>query len=219
MDYIFGIVMRNGIEVENLKVTGQSHTDFQGFQQVIREYPDSIIVDNFRIVDKYREAEDTAGKTYDWYIIDNHNQYVDKYTPDANNFKEEINATTSIVFVTMAEKGDIDDATSAEHTDMFSEWKYPVKYTTGNIRRYNDNLYRCLQPHTSQMDWTPDVAVSLWKQIGDPTEEWPEWSQPIGAHDAYNTGDKVSHNGKHWRCICDGNVWEPGVYGWEEIFN
>jgi len=31
------------------------------------------------------------------------------------------------------------------------------------------------------------------------------------------TGDKVRHNGKIWVSIADYNVWEPGVYGWEEV--
>ena len=77
-------------------------------------------------------------------------------------------------------------------------------------------LYKCIQDHTSQEDWTPDKAVSLWVCTSDPAEEWPAWSQPVGAHDAYNAGDKVSHNGKHWTSAADGNVWEPGVYGWTE---
>ena len=50
----------------------------------------------------------------------------------------------------------------------------------------------------------------------DPADKWPEWSQPLGAHDAYSKGDQVSHNGKHWISTADANVWEPGVYGWEE---
>lgn len=66
------------------------------------------------------------------------------------------------------------------------------------------------------MDWAPDVAVSLWVSISDPAEEWPEWSQPVGAHDAYQTGDKVTYNGKHWISTADNNVWQPGVYGWAE---
>lgn len=90
-------------------------------------------------------------------------------------------------------------------------------YAVGNIRQYNGELFRCVQAHTSQADWTPDATASLWKKIGDPTEEWPAWSQPIGAHDAYNSGDKVSHNGKHWTSNIDANVWEPGVYGWTEV--
>ncbi len=96
-------------------------------------------------------------------------------------------------------------------------WTYPVAYAVGNIRQYNGELFRCVQAHTSQADWTPDATASLWKKIGDPTEEWPAWSQPIGAHDAYNSGDKVSHNGKHWTSNIDANVWEPGVYGWTEV--
>ena len=93
----------------------------------------------------------------------------------------------------------------------------PVAYAAGNIRQHNGELFRCVQAHTSQADWTPDATASLWKKVGDPTEEWPAWSQPIGAHDAYNSGDKVSHNGKHWASNVDANVWEPGVYGWTEV--
>lgn len=122
----------------------------------------------------------------------------------------------SIAFVTLAELGSIDDVTAGEHAEAFAEWAFPVFYKTGSIRRFGGGLYRCVQEHTSQEDWTPDTAVSLWVRISDPSEEWPEWSQPVGAHDAYNAGDKVSHQDKHWISEADGNVWEPGVYGWSE---
>lgn len=122
----------------------------------------------------------------------------------------------SIVFVSMAEGGQLDDVTAVENADQFSPWAYPVAYAVGNIRRYGDDLFRCVQAHTSQADWTPPAVPALWTKIGDPAEEWPEWSQPVGAHDAYQAGAKVSHNGKHWTSTADGNVWEPGVYGWEE---
>lgn len=123
--------------------------------------------------------------------------------------------TGGIMFVTLAEAGSIDATTAAEHADLFTPWAYPVAYKTGQIRRYTDGkLYKCLQDHTSQEDWTPPAAVSLWVAVADPAEEWPEWSQPVGAHDAYNRGDKVSHNGKHYTSDVDANVWEPGVYGW-----
>lgn len=56
----------------------------------------------------------------------------------------------------------------------------------------------------------------MWTRIGNPLEEFPEWVQPIGAHDAYEAGPKVSHNGKKWVSTAPANVWEPGVYGWEE---
>ena len=109
--------------------------------------------------------------------------------------------TGGIMFVTLAEVGSIDAAN-----------------VVGNIRRYTDGkLYRCLQAHTSQADWTPDTASSLWAITADPAEEWPAWSQPIGAHDAYSAGAKVSHQEQHWISDTDNNVWEPGVYGWTEV--
>lgn len=137
---------------------------------------------------------------------------------DAGTEITKSNEAGGIVFVTMAEAGSIDDVTAAEHADLFTPWAYPVNYSVGQIRRYTDGkLYRCLQAHTSQADWTPDAAVSLWVSISDPSEEWPEWSQPLGAHDAYPAGAKVSHNGKHWTSDIASNVWEPGVYGWTEV--
>lgn len=119
-----------------------------------------------------------------------------------------------IVFVTLTEAGSIDPETAAEHADLFAQWAYPVNFTVGQIRRHGDRLYKCLTAHTSQADWAPDVAVSLWVSISDPAEEWPAWSQPVGAHDAYPAGAKVSHGGKRWTSDTTANVWEPGVYGW-----
>lgn len=135
---------------------------------------------------------------------------------DAGQEITKTNTTNGIAFVTMAEAGQIDDVTAGEHADLFTPWAYPVKYTEGQLRQYGGKLYRCISAHTSQVDWTPDVSVSLWKEAADPSEEWPAWSQPRGAHDAYNKGDKVSHNDQHWTSDVDANVWEPGVYGWSE---
>ena len=100
---------------------------------------------------------------------------------------------------------------------LFDEWQTGTAYTTGDIRKRNSKLYRCLQNHTSQEDWAPEAAVSLWVEIADPSIEWPDWVQPTGAHDAYAQGAKVTHNEKHWTSDVDSNVWEPGVYGWTEV--
>lgn len=129
--------------------------------------------------------------------------------------QEEIENATSIAFVALAENGIIDEVTVAEHTALFSPWAANITYTVGALCQCSENLYRCVQGHTSQDDWTPDVTPSLWTKVGDPTVEYPEWSQPIGAHDAYMNGDKVTYNGQHWISTADNNVWQPGVYGWE----
>lgn len=74
---------------------------------------------------------------------------------DAGAEISKANTTNGIVFVTMAEAGSIDPVTAAEHADLFAEWAYPIAYTVGQIRRYNGTLYKCVQAHTSQADWTP----------------------------------------------------------------
>ena len=127
-----------------------------------------------------------------------------------------VGEASNIAFVVMAEAGSIDDTTAGEHAEVFAPWAVPVNYKAGNIRRHGGKLYRCVQDHTSQEDWTPDAAASLWVCTADPAEEWPAWSQPVGAFDTYGIGAKVSHNDKHWTSDTDNNVWEPGVYGWTE---
>lgn len=127
-----------------------------------------------------------------------------------------VQSASAVAFVALCEVGTLDTVTASEHADLFSPWAYPIAYTVGQLRRYNGTLYKCVQAHTSQADWAPDKAESLWSVAADPAEEWPAWSQPVGAHDAYVKGAKVSHNGKHWTSSVDSNVWEPGVYGWTE---
>lgn len=92
-----------------------------------------------------------------------------------------------------------------------------VAYAAGDRRRYDGMLYKCLQAHTSQEDWTPGAAPSLWVRIDDPAIEWPAWVQPTGATNAYPAGAKVSHNGSHWISDVDANTWEPGIYGWTQV--
>lgn len=110
------------------------------------------------------------------------------------------------------------DEQAATAAELYQPWSGDgVEYAVGDRRRYEGELYRCLTAHTSQAAWTPTDAPSLWVRIDDPAIEWPEWRQPTGATDAYPMGAKVSHNGKHWVSNVDANVWEPGVYGWDEV--
>ena len=127
-----------------------------------------------------------------------------------------VQSASAVAFVALCEVGTLDAVTASEHAELFAEWAYPIAYTVGQLRRHNGTLYKCVQAHTSQADWAPDKAASLWSVAAAPAEEWPAWSQPVGAHDAYAKGDKVSHNGKHWISTADANTWEPGVYGWTE---
>ena len=107
------------------------------------------------------------------------------------------------------------DEAALENIMLYPAWKEGIEVSVGKRLRYFDELYRCEQAHTTQADWTPDLTPALWVVVS--LDEWPEWVQPIGAADAYNQGDKASHNEKHWISDVDANVWEPSVYGWTEV--
>ena len=96
-------------------------------------------------------------------------------------------------------------------------WAEDGTYTTGDRVQYADRLWKCLQPHTAQAAWTPTDAPSLWAEVlPGQNGDIGEWAQPDSTN-PYMTGDTVTHNGKTWRSTVDNNVWEPGVYGWEEV--
>ena len=100
---------------------------------------------------------------------------------------------------------------------MFEYWEPGKAYVVDERVTYEDNVYKVLQAHTSQVGWEPNVAVSLFAVILIPDPSViPEWVQP-GSTNPYMTGDKVRHNDKIWISTVDYNVWEPGVYGWEEV--
>ena len=97
---------------------------------------------------------------------------------------------------------------------LIDEWVAEVEYVADkSVVRYEDVLYRVITSHRSQSDWPPSGVPALYKIIEAPGVIGP-WRQPLGEHDAYQTGDKVTHKDKTWESTADNNVWEPGVYGW-----
>lgn len=93
---------------------------------------------------------------------------------------------------------------------IVSDWLEDEQVAVGFLRKYNGVNYRCIQKHTTQASWTPDVSPSLW--VVAPTiggGGYPIWVQPAGSQDAYQTGDIVEHNGSNWESLVDANVWEP----------
>ena len=106
------------------------------------------------------------------------------------------------------------DGDALDMVGLFAPWGEDVTYAVGDRIRYEDILYKCVQSHTSQSDWTPDITKALWTVVS--IDEFPQWVQPTGAQDAYMAGDKVSHNEKHWISDVDANVWEPPTM-WSEV--
>lgn len=112
-----------------------------------------------------------------------------------------------------------------EVPSMFPKYKVGKAYAVKEVFAYGENevgdpqLYQVLQAHTSTEEWTPDTANSLYKAIGVTEEGYAEWVQPLGASDAYNTGDVVSYNGVVYKSVIDNNTWSPEAYpaGWSVV--
>lgn len=122
----------------------------------------------------------------------------------------------------------LDENSAMEIATVYPAWngdehKYAInEYCVYGINEVGDpQLYRCLQAHTSQSDWTPDASPSLFKAIGISGDGIPVWSQPVGTEDAYMKGDKVHYpdaEGDVYESLIDYNVYSPEAYpaGWEK---
>lgn len=122
---------------------------------------------------------------------------------------------TDLVAFLKAARLTVDDNTALTGIELYPVWTVGIAVSVGDRYQYEGKLYKCVQAHTTQADWTPDVTPALWVIVS--LEEWPDWVQPTGSHDAYAKGDKVTHNSKKWTSDVDANVWEPGVYGWTDV--
>lgn len=113
----------------------------------------------------------------------------------------------------------LDDTDALEAVELFPVWVVNTDYAVDVRVRYADHLYRCVQAHTSQTDWTPDATPALWTEVAKPGEI-PVWRQPTGAQDAYMKGDKVHYpdaGSPVYESTVDNNVWSPEDYpaGWQ----
>lgn len=113
--------------------------------------------------------------------------------------------------------GTLTDKQAMEVATVYDSWKIGKNYVNGEIFSYGVNsvgdpqLYRVNQAHISQADWLPDAEEALYTPIGLDESGYPVWAQPSGAHDAYNTGDIVNHNGTLYESLIDGNCTIPGT--------
>lgn len=116
----------------------------------------------------------------------------------------------------------LNDEQAMEVATIYDSWVADKAYSAGEFVTYGENsvgdpqLYKVVQAHTSQLDWLPDQTASLYTPIGLDNSGYPVWSQPTGAHDAYNKGDIVNYNGSLYQSLIDGNIWAPDAYpaGW-----
>lgn len=129
-----------------------------------------------------------------------------------------VEAFARIAIVPMA--ATMTDEQAISVSTLWPEWSADsVSYKVDDVVQHADHLWRCEQAHTSQESWTPDAAPSLWSQIDIAVDGVDVWTQPTGAHNAYNVGDRVHYptaSDPIYVSTIDGNVWSPDAYpqGW-----
>lgn len=113
--------------------------------------------------------------------------------------------------------GQLEDEQALEIPSVFPAWTPGAQYEIGDLLTYGENpvgdpqIYRAAQGHASQADRLPTATPALYTAIGLTSSGRPIWAQPTGAHDAYNIGDVVSHQGVLYESLIDGNTTEPGT--------
>ena len=120
-----------------------------------------------------------------------------------------------LLFRLLAQNGTVEDPVIVEYAEVFPDWTEDYSGKSGSIVRHDGVLYRCNRDVDGDAT-APSDKSKVWSKVGEIVEKIAAWVQPTGAHDAYALGAEVTHNGKIWVSATDSNVWEPGVYGWNE---
>lgn len=191
----------------------------------------------FDKMEGYRSSYDAEGKLHVVFDQTQYDAYIKEQEEAEAKAKEQeekqgsidtlAQGSAQIMEAISAVRESLDDATASKHIKLFDSWQNAKLYTAGERIVYDGKLYKVLQGHTSQEDWTPDKAPSLFSEVltstvsddGAVTEDdIKDWVQPDSTN-AYKTGDKVRYNGKTYESTIDNNVWSPEAYptGWKEV--
>lgn len=178
-------------------------------------YPEYKVGVAYKTKDKFRYGFNTVGDPQLYQVLQDHTSAA-QWTPDtATSLYKKIGVS--------------DDGTPI--------WVQPLgatdAYNIGDQVLYNGKKYESV---INANVWAPDVYPAGWKLVEETTEPTdpepepdtgdsgetetaPDFVQPTGAHDAYNTGDRVTYNGKVYESTIDNNVWSPDAYpaGWKLV--
>lgn len=172
--------------------------------QIEVDLPDGVIYP-----DKMQGYEVRSYSTGELFLYLNEEKYQAYLKKEQEELDRQLAAEKLQELVTMKTLQGATDAEALEMRPLYPEWQTGIEYTKGTFLQYDSILYRVLQDHTSQADWTPDKAVSLYVNVADPQDPYPPFKKPTGAHDAYSKGDGITFEEKHYRSKIDGNVYSP----------
>ena len=177
-----------------------------GFKEIINVVPSYDANTQVVTRDSYTEEETTITVNY---VV----------TAKPLTKEEQLENQRNLALTFFAET--LSDAQALQVPMLFDEFDgNGVAYEVGKRIIYNGVLYKVLQAHTSQAEWTPTAAPSLFAKVINETVDGsiPEFEQPNSTN-PYMKGDRVIFNGKVYESLIDNNVYSPSDYpaGWKEI--
>lgn len=206
--------MKVYVSLNNDNSVGMIATSQTVDTQIEVDLPDGVIYP-----EKMQGYEVRSYSTGELFLYLNEEKYQNYLKKEQEELERQLAAEKLQELVAMKTLQGATDAEALEMRSLYPEWCADVEYVAGYYLQYKGILYKVLQDHTSQADWTPDKAVSLYVNVADPQDPYPPYKAPTGAHDAYKKGDGVTFEGKHYRSKIDGNVHSPAEYpaGWEIV--
>ncbi len=97
----------------------------------------------------------------------------------------------------------VDDQTALRMREYYPVWESGKAYSVGFKVQYGGLLYKVTTAHTSQADWTPDVAHTLFTRI-DETHDGSEYDPiPYDGNMVLEQGKYYMQDGEIYKCIRD----------------
>lgn len=196
--------------IQNFEVIG-----FEYLPVILKNQPDydqstQKLTQNWEIQNgEYVQTYQVSNKTANEIIAEKTNEAI---------LADEILNTEEVKKILRMKSDTLTDAEMYQFSSFYPAWKPGVAVTANEKYQYAGKLYKVVQGHTTQIDWTPDVVPALFTKYNPPSVI-ADWVQPTGAHDAYSKGAKVKFDGNTYESLIDANVWSPTAYpaGWKKL--
>ena len=202
-DYLRVLTVRNTPEQLKVLFTDTSRTS----RMIVQERGQTLAT--YEGYTAFYRTEIYTGKIYGVVM------YKPEKTPEVQS-----SMVRAAVAVAQIQAQNLTDEQATTVKNIYPAWDgNGVSYQKDYYLTHNGKLYKVLQAHTSQEDWAPDLAPSLFAEVlpGQSGTGTGEWVQPDSTN-PYMTGDQVTHNGETWESLIDNNVWEPGAQGTEALW-
>lgn len=201
---MYTITLSDGTVMGNLELNGNNYISETLIDDAVFDGTlETVEIHDGEQTQIYQNMKLVANRVFDgksWFIL------AEKTRADKE--REEFAKVAEITTRQLVSEGKLTEGELLLLVNLYPKYRIGKEYKVGDILNYQGKLYEVLQTHTSQADWKPDVTGSLYVSRM-PEGVIPEWQQPTGAHDAYNTGDKVTYADRVWTSQIDANTTVP----------